>query len=246
MAADFVFGVQSVTETINAGKPIDKLFIQRELGRNSPKVAYILEEAKKRDVPVAKVPLDKLNRITRKNHQGIIAFISAVHYQPLSNVIPQLYEEGKTPLILVLDRLTDVRNFVAIARTAECAGVHAIVIPARGSAQVNSDAMKTSSGALNYLPVCRENNLEKTIEFLQSSGLQIVACTEKTNDTIYAPDYTAPTAIVMGSEEDGISQGLMRKADHLAKIPLQGEIGSLNVSVATAVIVYEAVRQRSV
>jgi 23S rRNA (guanosine2251-2'-O)-methyltransferase len=164
----------------------------------------------------------------------------------LSNIIPQLYEEGKTPLILVLDRLTDVRNFGAIARTAECAGVHAIVIPARGSAQVNSDAMKTSSGALNYLPVCRENNLEKTIEFLQSSGLQIVACTEKTNDTIYAPDYTAPTAIVMGSEEDGISQGLMRKADHLAKIPLQGEIGSLNVSVATAVIVYEAVRQRSV
>lgn len=246
MAADFVFGVQSVTETINAGKPIDKLFIQRELGRTSPKVAYILEEAKKRDVPVAKVPLDKLNRITRKNHQGIIAFISAVHYQPLSNVIPQLYEEGKTPLILVLDRLTDVRNFGAIARTAECAGVHAIVIPARGSAQVNSDAMKTSSGALNYLPVCRENNLEKTIEFLQSSGLQIVACTEKTNDTIYAPDYTAPTAIVMGSEEDGISQALIRKADHLAKIPLQGEIGSLNVSVATAVIVYEAVRQRSV
>lgn len=246
MAADFVFGVQSVTETINAVKPIDKIFVQRELGRTSPKINYIMEEAKKRDIPVSKVPLEKLNRITRKNHQGIIAFISAVHYQPLSNIIPQLYEEGKTPLILVLDRITDVRNFGAITRTAECAGVHAIVIPAKGSAQVNSDAMKTSSGALNYLPVCREPNLDQTIGFLQESGLQVVACTEKTSESIYTPDYTVPTAIVMGSEEDGISPSLIRKADHLAKISLQGEIGSLNVSVATAIIVYEAVRQRGV
>lgn len=246
MAADFVFGVQSVTETLNADKPIDKLFIQRELSKASPKVIYVLEEAKKRAIPIAKVPLEKLNRITRKNHQGMIAFISVVRYQPLSNIIPQLYEEGKVPLILILDRVTDVRNFGAITRTAECAGVHAIVIPSKGAAQVNSDAMKTSSGALNYLPVCREPNLDKTIVFLQESGLQIVACTEKTEDSIYLPDYTAPTAIVMGSEEDGISQALIRKADHLAKIPLQGNIGSLNVSVATSIIVYEAVRQRKI
>jgi 23S rRNA (guanosine2251-2'-O)-methyltransferase len=148
------------------------------------------------------------------------------------------------PLILILDGITDVRNFGAIARTAECAGVHALIVPAKGSAQINPDAIKTSVGALYKIPVCRHDSLFKTAKFLQESGLQLIACTEKTDDYLYQPDYTAPTAIVMGSEESGISVDLIRISDHLAKIPMYGEIESLNVSVSAGILLYEAVRQR--
>ncbi|HEY4198236.1 MAG TPA: 23S rRNA (guanosine(2251)-2'-O)-methyltransferase RlmB, partial [Mucilaginibacter sp.] len=165
-------------------------------------------------------------------------------YQKIENIIPEVFEKGEVPLILVLDSITDVRNMGAIARTAECAGVHAIVIPAKGSAQINPDAIKTSAGALYKIPVCRHDNFMQTIRFLQESGLQLVCCTEKTKEDIYAPDYTAPTAIIMGSEEDGIRNEVIRIADHLAKIPMFGEIESLNVSVSTGVILYEAIRQR--
>ncbi|CAM3830196.1 23S rRNA (guanosine(2251)-2'-O)-methyltransferase RlmB [Aquirufa aurantiipilula] len=236
---EFVFGIQSVLETLRAGKEIDRLLVQRELGS-----IEILELAKEKGIQVQKVPIEKLNRITRKNHQGAIAFVSAIHYAKIDNVIADTFEKGQTPLILILDRITDVRNFGAIARTAECAGVHAIVIPSRGAAQINADAMKTSSGALNFLPVCREENLISTIEFLQNSGLKVVACTEKTKDSVYAKDFTEPTAIVLGSEEDGISDEIIRKADELAAIPQSGQVGSLNVSVAAGVIIYEALRQR--
>ncbi|MHA8063412.1 23S rRNA (guanosine(2251)-2'-O)-methyltransferase RlmB [Aquirufa aurantiipilula] len=236
---EFVFGIQSVLETLRAGKEIDRLLVQRELG-----CIEILELAKEKGIQVQKVPIEKLNRITRKNHQGAIAFVSAIHYAKIDNVIADTFEKGQTPLILILDRITDVRNFGAIARTAECAGVHAIVIPSRGAAQINADAMKTSSGALNFLPVCREENLISTIEFLQNSGLKVVACTEKTKDSVYAKDFTEPTAIVLGSEEDGISDEIIRKADELAAIPQSGQVGSLNVSVAAGVIIYEALRQR--
>ncbi|MHA8099835.1 23S rRNA (guanosine(2251)-2'-O)-methyltransferase RlmB [Aquirufa aurantiipilula] len=236
---EFVFGIQSVLETLRAGKEIDRLLVQRELGS-----IEIFELAKEKGIQVQKVPIEKLNRITRKNHQGAIAFVSAIHYAKIDNVIADTFEKGQTPLILILDRITDVRNFGAIARTAECAGVHAIVIPSRGAAQINADAMKTSSGALNFLPVCREENLISTIEFLQNSGLKVVACTEKTKDSVYAKDFTEPTAIVLGSEEDGISDEIIRKADELAAIPQSGQVGSLNVSVAAGVIIYEALRQR--
>jgi 23S rRNA (guanosine2251-2'-O)-methyltransferase len=187
-----------------------------------------------------------LNRLTLKNHQGVVAFISPIIYQKIENIIPEIFEKGETPLILVLDCITDVRNMGAIARTAECAGVQAIVVPSKGSAQINPDAVKTSAGALYKIPVCRHDNLVQTVRFLQESGLQIVCCTEKTNDFIYKPDYSAPTAIVMGSEEDGVRNEIIRIADHLAKIPMYGEIESLNVSVATGVILYEAIRQRQV
>jgi 23S rRNA (guanosine2251-2'-O)-methyltransferase len=192
------------------------------------------------------VPVEKLNRLTLKNHQGVVAFISPIIYQKIENIIPEIFEKGETPLILVLDCITDVRNMGAIARTAECAGVQAIVVPSKGSAQINPDAVKTSAGALYKIPVCRHDNLVQTVRFLQESGLQIVCCTEKTNDFIYKPDYSAPTAIVMGSEEDGVRNEIIRIADHLAKIPMYGEIESLNVSVATGVILYEAIRQRQV
>ena len=236
---EFVFGIQSVLETLRAGKEIDRLLVQRELGS-----IEILELAKEKGIQVQKVPIEKLNRITRKNHQGAIAFVSAIHYAKIENIIADTFEKGQTPLILILDRITDVRNFGAIARTAECAGVHAIVIPSRGAAQINADAMKTSSGALNFLPVCREENLISTIEYLQNAGLKVIACTEKTKDSVYSKDFKEPTAIVLGSEEDGISDEIIRKSDELAAIPQTGQVGSLNVSVAAGVIIYEALRQR--
>nr|WP_236633205.1 23S rRNA (guanosine(2251)-2'-O)-methyltransferase RlmB [Aquirufa antheringensis] len=236
-----MFGVQSVLETLRSGKEIDRLLVQRELGNTE-----ILDLAKEKGIQVQKVPLEKLNRITRKNHQGAIAFVSAIHYAKLENVIADTFEKGEIPFILILDRVTDVRNFGAIARTAECAGVHAIVLPSRGAAQINADAMKTSSGALNFIPVCKEDSLIQTIDFLQNSGLRVVACTEKAKSTIYEIDYKDPIAIIMGSEEDGITVEIIRKSDEIAKIPQAGQVGSLNVSVAAGVIIFETVRQRSI
>ncbi|QRR03810.1 23S rRNA (guanosine(2251)-2'-O)-methyltransferase RlmB [Dyadobacter sandarakinus] len=239
--ADMVFGTQSVLETLRSGKEIERLFVQREFGLNE-----IEKLAKEREVPLQRVPVEKLNRITRKNHQGVIAFVSPIRYMPLHNVLTQVFEEGKTPLFLLLDRITDVRNFGAIARTAECAGVQAIIVPMKGGAQINADAMKTSSGALNFLPICREPNLGETLTYLRNSGLQIIACTEKTEKSVYQVDYSIPTVIIMGSEEDGISREFLQMADASAKIPLNGQVESLNVSVACSVILYEAVRQRLV
>ncbi len=236
---DIVYGVQSVLETLRSSKEIEKILIQREFGHQE-----VEKMAHERGIPVQKVPLEKLNRITTKVHQGVIAFISSVNYAKISNVIADIYEKGEVPFVLILDRITDVRNFGAIARTAESAGIHAIVVPAKGAAQINADAMKTSSGALNFIPVCRENNLWQTVNELQQSGIQVVACTEKTDKSIFDIDFSVPTAIVMGSEEDGISDNLLDKSDFNAKIPMNGKISSLNVSVACGVILYEAVRQR--
>jgi len=237
-----IFGIRAVIEAIKSGKEIESLYIQRGLsGGLITELKTLLHEY---GITAQQVPIEKLDRLTPKNHQGAVAFISPIIYQKIENIIPEVFERGETPLVLVLDSITDVRNMGAIARTAECAGVHAIVIPAKGSAQINPDAVKTSAGALYKIPVCRHDNFLQTVRFLQESGLQLVCCTEKTNDFIYKPDYTAPTAIVMGSEEDGVRNEIIRIADHLAKIPMFGEIESLNVSVATGVILYEAVRQR--
>ncbi len=236
---DIVFGIQSVLETLRAGKEIDRLLVQRELGN-----IEVIEFARMRGVPVQKVPTEKLDRITRKNHQGVIAFVAAVHYAKLDNIVADAFERGQTPLVLLLDRITDVRNFGAIARTAEAAGVHALVIPIRGAAQINADAMKTSSGALNFLPVCREEDLTQTVRYLQQAGLRVVGCTEKVSQTIYDLDFTGPTALVLGSEEDGIADELLRLVDDLASLPMFGRVGSLNVSVANGVVLYEALRQR--
>ena len=190
------------------------------------------------------VPVEKLNRLTRKNHQGVFAFISPINFHKTDNVIQDVFEKGENPLFLILDRVTDVRNFGAIVRTAECSGVQAVIVPEKGSAAINGDALKTSAGALHNIPICREFNLKATIEYLKNCGLQIVGCTEKTDDMIYQPDFSVPTAIIMGSEEDGISPEYLKLCDHKAKIPMNGTIGSLNVSVSAGVILYEAVRQR--
>jgi len=238
-----VFGIRAVIEAILAGKDIEALYTQRGLGGGL--LNELRDVMNEYQITAQQVPVEKLNRITMKNHQGVVAFISPITYQKVENIVQDVFERGEVPLILVLDSITDVRNMGAIARTAECAGVHAIVIPAKGSAQINPDAIKTSAGALYKIPVCRHENLMQTIKFLQESGLQLVCCTQKTNEYIYTPDYTASTAIIMGSEEDGIRNEIIRIADHLAKIPMFGEIESLNVSVSTAVILYEAIRQRT-
>jgi 23S rRNA (guanosine2251-2'-O)-methyltransferase len=239
-----VFGIRAVIEAIRSGKEIESLYLQRGIGGGL--VSELKTLLHENGIIAQQVPVEKLNRITQKNHQGVIAIISPIIYQKIENIIPGIFETGETPLILVLDGITDVRNMGAIARTAECAGVHAIVIPAKGSAQINADAIKTSAGALYKIPVCRHENFMHTVRFLQESGLQLVCCTEKTKDDIYNPDYTSPTAIIMGSEEDGIRNEIIRIADHLAKIPMFGEIESLNVSVSTGVILYEAIRQRGI
>lgn len=238
-----IFGIRAVIEAIRSGKEIESLYLQRGLG--GALIAELKALLGEYDIVAQQVPIEKLNRLTMKNHQGAVAYISPIVYQKIENIIPEIFEKGEVPLILVLDSITDVRNMGAIARTAECAGVHALVIPARGSAQINPDAVKTSAGALYKIPVCRHDNFMQTVRFLQESGLQLVCCTEKTNDSLYDHDYTVPTAIVMGSEDEGIRNDIIRISDKLAKIPMFGEIESLNVSVSTGVIVYEAVRQRT-
>lgn len=241
---EMIFGIRAVIEAVEAGKEIDKVLVKKELQGDLAKELFsVLKDA---GVLIQKVPVERLNRITRKNHQGVIAFISSVTYQSLENLIPGLYEEGKVPLLVVLDGITDVRNFGAIARTCECAGVHAIVIPQRGSVTVNADAVKTSAGALHTLPVCRVRNLHEALRFLQNSGIRLVAATEKADQSYTEVSYTDPTAIILGAEDTGISADSLRICDQMVKIPQFGTIGSLNVSVAAGVMIYEAIRQRMV
>ena len=238
----FLYGTRPVIEAIKAEKEIDKVFVQK--GLQGEVYQELMDLIKEHDVPYQYVPIEKLNKLTMKNHQGVACFVSIISYTPIENLIPMIYEKGETPLVLILDRITDVRNFGAIARTAECAGVDAIIIPSRGGAQINSDALKTSAGALHNIPVCRSENLKSTIDFLKKSGLQIIAATEKAGDYHFKIDYTPPTAIIMGSEEDGISPEYLRMADYKVSIPILGQIESLNVSVACGVLIYEALKQR--
>jgi 23S rRNA (guanosine2251-2'-O)-methyltransferase len=239
---NIIFGIRPIIEAIKAGKEIEKILLQTNLkGENSWELRKLTTEL---DIPVQYVPIEKLNRVTQKNHQGVIAYISPVIYQPLEQIVPSLFENGKTPFLLILDRITDVRNFGAIARTAECAGVHAIVVPSKGSGLINEDAVKTSAGALYKIPVCREENLKTTIEFLKDSGLKIISCTEKGEQLYYEADYREPLAIIMGSEEDGVSQEYLKRSDAMVKLPVLGEIESLNVSVAAGIVLYEVVKQR--
>lgn len=239
---EMIFGIRAVIEAIEAGKDIDKVLVKREL--SGELFMELQEQLRRYEIPMQKVPVERIDRITRKNHQGVIAFTSAVTYQKLENIVPLLYEEGKTPFILVLDGLTDVRNFGAIARTCEVAGVDAIVIPARGSVSVNADAIKTSAGALHSIPVCRENSLKEAISFLKNSGIKVVAATEKAASFYTESDLSVPVAIVMGSEDTGVAPEHLRICDELVRIPQSGTIQSLNVSVAAGVLIYEVVRQR--
>jgi 23S rRNA (guanosine2251-2'-O)-methyltransferase len=239
---NIIFGVHPIIEAIKAGKEIDKIYIQSDI--SGPGLTELRKAIKQGKVPFSHVPVQKLNRHTNGNHQGVVAFISPIETQDIEDILPQLFEQGKVPFILILDRITDVRNFGAIVRTAECAGVDAIIIPKRESAQINEDAIKTSTGAIFRVPICKVDNLTDTVYLLKDSGLKIVGCTEKTNMTLYQSDYREPVAIIMGSEENGIGNQLQKNCDSLAKIPMAGEIASLNVSVAAAIILFEAVKQR--
>lgn len=239
---NLIYGIRTAIETIHAGKDLEKIFVQK--GLKGDLIRELLRHAHKAQIPVSTVPIEKINRFTRKNHQGVVAFVSPVQYHNITHVLPEIYENHKIPLILVLDRVTDVRNFGGIARTAECLGVDAILIPTKNSVQINSDAMKTSAGALNFIPVCRESNFKEAIQFLKDSGLQVVASDEKADTFFQDIDLTIPTAILMGSEDEGISPVYLSMADQHVKIPLEGNIESLNVAAATAMAIYEVKRQR--
>lgn len=243
MAKDqMVFGIRAVQEAIAAGKEIEKIFIKK--GLQGDLFRSFLDVVRQHNIPFQFVPIEKLNRISRKNHQGVIATVSPVVYQDIEQIVPMLYDEGKEPFILVLDHVTDVRNFGAIARTAECAGVHAIVIPEKGGAPINADALKTSAGALHTIPVCRVHSLKQTVEFLKNSGLKIVAATEKGAVNYDEADYKGPVTLVMGAEDTGISSDIWNLSDIKSKIPILGEIESLNVSVAAGILMYEIVKSR--
>lgn len=239
---DYVYGLRAVIEAIESDKNIDKILVSKDLSGELAKELFT--KIKDYGVVTKKVPVEKLNRITMKNHQGAIAFLTPVTYHSLENLVPALYEEGKSPVIIVLDGLTDTRNFGAIGRTADCAGVGAIVIPRNGSVSVTPDAMKTSAGGLLYVPVCRERDTLSAVRFLKENGYKIVGATEKGARSYTDVNYKDPVAIVMGCEETGISEAVLRQCDDLAAIPILGKIGSLNVSVAAGIMMYEVVRQR--
>jgi 23S rRNA (guanosine2251-2'-O)-methyltransferase len=239
---DMLYGLRPVIEAIKSEKIFDKLFVQKNLsGELADEFIKLAKESK---VIVTKVPVEKLNRLTRKNHQGVVGFISPISFANIDHIVDQAFSEGRDPQILVLDRITDVRNFGAIVRSAECVGIDAVIIPSRGAAQISADAMKTSAGALNLVPICRANNVLALLKSLQQSGLTLISCTEKSNTTLYEVPFTQPLVVIMGSEESGIDPEILAISDHKAKIPLAGSMASLNVATATGIVLYEAVRQR--
>lgn len=237
-----IYGLHPIIEAIESGKEFEKVFVQSNLqGDLSKELLFLLRE---HQITCQYVPIEKLNRLTRKNHQGVVAFLSEFRYHKIENVLPTLFEQGIVPLIVVLDEITDVRNMGAIIRTAECSGANAVIVPQKGSALINAETMKASAGALNLIPMCREESLKDTINFLKSSGLQVIGCTEKSSELYTAIDFSVPTVLVLGSEGTGITHEVLKQCDKQVRIPLQGKIESLNVSVSAGIILYEAVRQR--
>ncbi|MCX7744701.1 MAG: 23S rRNA (guanosine(2251)-2'-O)-methyltransferase RlmB [Flavobacteriales bacterium] len=237
-----VYGIHPVIEAIRSGKLPDKVLIKK--GYTSPQIDELHQLIKKHQIVRQDVPVEKLNRITNAPHQGVVAFMPAIEYHDLEKLVPELFERVNNPMLVVLDRITDVRNLGAIARTAFCAGANAIIIPSRESAMVNEDAIKTSAGALHHIPVCRVNNLYQSLAFIKDAGYRLVSITEKGKSLYFKANYTGPTALVVGSEEDGISKDILRLSDERVKIPMLANLDSLNVSVAAGVVLYEAVRQR--
>jgi len=237
-----IFGIRTVIEAINSGTTIDKVFLQKGLrGELFQELESLL---RKEDINTSYVPVEKLNRLSDKNHQGVVAQISPIEFHDLDNLVLNVIESGKTPLFLLLDQLSDVRNFGAIIRTAECTGVNGIIIQKKGGAPVNGDTVKTSAGAVFKVPICKVDHIKDAMFHLQASGIKVIAATEKTNNTLYDVSFKEPCAIIMGSEGKGISPSILKLADATAKLPLLGDIESLNVSVACGAFLYEVVRQR--
>lgn len=240
--SEYIFGIRAVIEAVEAGKDIDRVLVKRDLQGDLARELF--STLRGTQIPVQRVPIEKLNRLTTKNHQGVVAFVSPITYQKTEDLVPSLFEEGRTPLFVMLDGVTDVHNFGAICRTCECANVDAIIIPTHNSASANADAIKTSAGALHFLPVCREANLTNTIKYLKQCGFRIVGATEKGNQDYTQANLSDPVCIIMGAEDKGISTEHLSLCDEWIAIPQFGHIQSLNVSVAAGILIYEAVRQR--
>lgn len=240
---DCIFGLRPVIEAIKAGKQIDRLLVKQ--GLQGPLYHELMVEVRNHNISYQIVPLERIELVTRKNHQGVLAWLSLVEYQRIENLLPMIFEKGEDPLIILLDGVSDVRNFGAIVRSAECLGAHAIVIPEKGSARITADAIKTSAGALHTFPICREKSITKAVDYLKSSGLKIVGTADRGAHEVSATDLKGPLALMMGSEDKGISRELLAMADDIVKIEMRGEISSLNVSVAVGIMVYEITRQRT-
>jgi 23S rRNA (guanosine2251-2'-O)-methyltransferase len=241
--SDCIFGLHAVIEAIKAGKQIDRLLIKQ--GLQGSLYHELMTEVREHNIVYQIVPLERIELVTRKNHQGVLAWLSVIEYQYIANLLPMIFEKGEDPLIIALDGVSDVRNFGAIVRTAECLGAHAIIIPEKGSARITADAVKTSAGALHSFPVCREKSIVRSIEYLKDSGLKVFCAAEKSGESAAKVSLTGPSVLVLGSEDKGISRELIALSDHQVKIPMTGSIGSLNVSVAAGILLYEIVRQRS-
>lgn len=240
---DILFGIRPLIEAIEAGREIDKVYIQKNLkGQLFKELWSYLKDYR---IPYSVVPLSRIQKYTQKNHQGVIAFLSAIPTVDIENVIQDTYEKGEDPLVVILDRVSDVRNFGAIARTAHAAGAHALIIGNKQSAAVNEDAVKTSAGALHHIALSRSQNLNDTIHWLRQSGIKVVGCTEKAEQNLFQTDLKGPLAIIMGAEDKGIAPERQKLCDALVKLPMRGQVGSLNVSVAAGAMLYEVVRQRT-
>jgi len=249
-----IYGLRPVIEALDSGRQVERVLIQN--GLNSSLLNELRTQLRAHEVPFQYVPVEKLNKMTTGNHQGVVATIAAVRYKSFMELMEEVCgeetaEDGDrgqrlpaSPLVVLLDHITDVRNMGAIARTAECAGATALVVPDHGSAALNEDAVKTSSGALLRLPVCREQNLKTVVNLAKQYGFQVVAATEKGAVHYRQVDYRRPTLLIMGNEETGISPEMMKMSDVRAKLPIVGEVSSLNVSVAAGVFLYEALEQR--
>jgi 23S rRNA (guanosine2251-2'-O)-methyltransferase len=241
--SNIIFGIRPVIEAIEAGREIDKVLIKK--GADSENLVRLKEMCNRRKISVQEVPVEKLNRMVKMPHQGVIAQMAMISYREISDIMDELHEKGRTPLIVICDGITDVRNFGAIARSAECAGADAIIIATKNGAQINADAMKTSAGALNILPVCRVGSMRNTLKWLQNEGVELIAASEKSSRLIYEVDLKRPIALILGSEDKGVSNEILKMCDHRVAIPMNGTIESLNVSAAAAVIMFEVVRQRT-
>lgn len=238
-----IFGIYPIKEALASNVFFDKVYVQK--GMESDKIEGLIKDLEKANVSISFVPTEKLNRLTRGNHQGIVALTSPVAIQSLESVVESVLATAKVPLFLVLDQITDVRNFGAILRTAECTGVDGVIIQKSGGAPITGDTVKTSAGAIFKIPICKVDHIKDAIFYLQGSGITTIAATEKAKETLYSVNFTGPLAIVMGSEGKGVSHSVLNLVDQKASLPLLGEINSLNVSVACGAFLYEVVRQRN-
>lgn len=242
--SDCIFGLRPIIEAIRAGKQIDRLLIRQ--GLQGALYHELMIEVRQHNIAYQIVPLERIELVTRKNHQGVLAWLSLIEFQSIANLLPMIFEKGEDPLIIALDGVSDVRNFGAIVRSADCLGAHAVLIPEKGSARITADAIKTSAGALHTFPVCREKSIVNSIEYLKESGLKVITATEKAGVDISKLTLKGPAVLIMGAEDKGISRELISLSDHQVRIPMTGNIGSLNVSVAAGILLYEIVRQRSI